>query len=1245
MATRGASSDRAALVLFPRSTADLTSTTQCPACFATLTSSVCGRCGLDLTSPAAVELAQVSAAAAANLERRLALIAQIRSSGDPATAASVSPRPPAGAGQPAAPPAPAVPAVPAMPSVPAPPTHADTPDAAPRRHLGVQVILLIVGVSLLAVGAIFFLVYAFITFGLVWRSVIIGSVTVVSIVGATVLRRRGLTATGEAISALAIVFVYLDVYAVRANDLFGSSATNGLTYWGLCLAVAAVGLTVWHRFTGLRIPSIVGFATFGPGVALLVGGVTEHFADSTRWFSAFVALGASALGLPLALRSSTGRIAERRIVVMLSALGLAAALLVGPVVAPESVWAPALALGIVALVAAAVVVVVARAGSPRLPALGVAAIGAVAASVSGFAVTTRISDFATVIGYSPVIAAIVALGLERLSYLARGRVLRPAAIVAAWSAAAVTAAILALPLVTALGPVVELVLRGGHRWSVPGGTVTALEAKNFAAVLALAVTWGLAAASWLSARRRQGRVSVLLWSAVATLIVAAPLLGQQWLTVVAWLAIAAASLVLLARSRTASLAHRIPLAAAFVAAGVLAYAASWASIDTWWYGSVGFVVLLVLVRTAFASVTIRAISLGAAVVIAFVAIGSEGWHTNERFHGGANALTDSIHFVGALAAVLLVVGAVLARCVSPAEARVLFWSAYGASLAASGLSWALGASGEPRALVLGEFGTSVALGAATIAGLVAWIALGRTRPYRVERIAAAVGVTPLVSWFVDSAMRSAGAPDWARSLAPVIAGLLAASASLALSVLGSTLVPRWGRDAGIGLVTVVTLAAQVASPSEPTWLIFVLAGVIALVIAVSPDGLIGSVSLRRYLGWLALALATTGLWIRLGHNGFTAVEAYVLPVAGAMLIVALVFHRHAHSTTSAAVVSPAAAGITLAGLFVAVIPTAIAATSGDATRAIVIASVAAALSLASLPRGGSGLRKYQDAAAFVGIAGAGIATFGRAIQLSTNTTTSGLVVDAWVAAGFIVLTLSAFIQSRVPERPRLRAIVSQIVIGLAAGIATAIELTTIGDDPLGTVRAAMVLAALGTIYVVGATWSKPPLSAGIAWFAIALSTVVALTCTVRGALHPVEWAAASVAVPLLIAGAVRLARTPEARSWPWLAPGLLVLLVPSLVATFGDQPLWRLVGLGVACLLVLIDGALLRLQAPVLLGAAIVITHAARTFAPQIVAVYQLTQWWVWAVVGGAIVLFLGVTFEKRLRDLRTAGSRLAKLR
>ena len=80
-------------------------------------------------------------------------------------------------------------------------------------------LLLLVGVSLLSIATIFFLVYAFLTYGLITRSIIIGAITIAAFVVTGLLRRRGLAATAEGIGTFAVVLIYLDAFAVRANDL------------------------------------------------------------------------------------------------------------------------------------------------------------------------------------------------------------------------------------------------------------------------------------------------------------------------------------------------------------------------------------------------------------------------------------------------------------------------------------------------------------------------------------------------------------------------------------------------------------------------------------------------------------------------------------------------------------------------------------------------------------------------------------------------------------------------------------------------------------------------------------------------------------------------------------------------------------------------------------------------------------------------------------------------------------------
>ncbi len=250
-------------VKFPRNPRDLTSQV-CPACLADRSGAVCGNCGLDLASPLIAELDSSSTDASAALDRRLQLIGRIRHDSAAAQAPTPSSVPAAAAVVP-----------PPAPTPPPSPTHAHA-HVAPRQHLGVQVILLIVGVSLLSIGAIFFLVYAFITFGLVWRSVIIVSISIAAIVGATLLKRRRLRTTAEAISVLGAVLVYLDVYAVRANDLFGAGDVDDQIYWGVALLLSAIGFAAWHRFSGLRLPNVIGFVTFAPGLALLIGGVDRE---------------------------------------------------------------------------------------------------------------------------------------------------------------------------------------------------------------------------------------------------------------------------------------------------------------------------------------------------------------------------------------------------------------------------------------------------------------------------------------------------------------------------------------------------------------------------------------------------------------------------------------------------------------------------------------------------------------------------------------------------------------------------------------------------------------------------------------------------------------------------------------------------------------------------------------------------------------------------------------------------------
>lgn len=122
--------------------------------------------------------------------------------------------------------------------------------------------------------------------------------------------------------------------------------------------------------------------------------------------------------------------------------------------------------------------------------------------------------------------------------------------------------------------------------------------------------------------------------AALTLVAAVPLLGLLWLVVLTWLAIAVYDVILLMLRRRSGRPAPAFLAAAVVLATTSAWVASWASIDTWWYGSVGTVAILLLARAATSSVVARRALGILALVLALLAAGAEGWHIRDRFGPG-----------------------------------------------------------------------------------------------------------------------------------------------------------------------------------------------------------------------------------------------------------------------------------------------------------------------------------------------------------------------------------------------------------------------------------------------------------------------------------------------------------------------------------------------------------------------------------------------------------------------------------
>lgn len=303
-----------------RDSASLRDTGRCPLC-ATASGSAgpravttdphsCWRCQLDLTDPRLAEVFQLGVDAARLLDQRESQLRQLRvesiAKQERARAALTPPTvseaaapaptpapipPPAPAPAPQAstplpplpetaafiPPAP-VPA-PAPPIPPAPSGTEQPPTAAPRprRQLSPQAMLLTVGVSFVAIAAAVFLTVAFVVFNLATKAAIIGGLTVLSVVGASLLQRARLGRTAEAIAVLAVVLCVLDVWALDALGLLAATSLNSALIWGLGLTLLAAGWWAWGHITRLRAATVASACSIVPALSLLILGLSNQF--------------------------------------------------------------------------------------------------------------------------------------------------------------------------------------------------------------------------------------------------------------------------------------------------------------------------------------------------------------------------------------------------------------------------------------------------------------------------------------------------------------------------------------------------------------------------------------------------------------------------------------------------------------------------------------------------------------------------------------------------------------------------------------------------------------------------------------------------------------------------------------------------------------------------------------------------------------------------------------------------------
>jgi hypothetical protein len=131
------------------------------------------------------------------------------------------------------------------------------------------------------------------------------------------------------------------------------------------------------------------------------------------------------------------------------------------------------------------------------------------------------------------------------------------------------------------------------------------------------------------------------------------------------------------------------------------------------------------------------------------------------------------------------------------------------------------------------------------------------------------------------------------------------------------------------------------------------------------------------------------------------------------------------------------------------------------------------------------------------------------------------------------------------------------------------------------------------------------------------------------------------ATVLVVLGTIRMLRVPGVSSITSLSPGLLLAMVPSLLVAVPEPTSVRALLLGVGAVVTVLAGAILRWVCPLLVGGVVLVVLALVNLAPYADAIPR----WVLFALLCAVLTFLGVTWEKRLRDARTllaAAERLA---
>ncbi|MGW1774187.1 SCO7613 C-terminal domain-containing membrane protein [Streptomyces sp. NPDC002104] len=222
--------------------------------------------------------------------------------------------------------------------------------------------------------------------------------------------------------------------------------------------------------------------------------------------------------------------------------------------------------------------------------------------------------------------------------------------------------------------------------------------------------------------------------------------------------------------------------------------------------------------------------------------------------------------------------------------------------------------------------------------------------------------------------------------------------------------------------------------------------------------------------------------------------------------------------------------------------------------------------------------------------------------------------------------------------PRLGSVRVPAEAAAAAAGLLAVALAT-GDAPV----LALVLALAGVVCAAAAV--RPERRSAAGWPAGALFLAATWVRLAASAVTVPEAYTLPVTAAALAVGFLRRRRDPLTGSWAAYGPGLAATLLPSTLAVWGDPHWLRPLLLGTAALGVTLAGARGRLRAPLLLGGATLAAVAVHELTPYVVQVVDALPRWLPPALAGVLLLAVGATYEKRLRDARRLREAIGRLK